>query len=189
MKTLITVFICLSIVYVGNCQHPIVIRGNPIVYKPHTGYIRLKAGKQITGVFEYADMEFPGFNIKSIDRATGRVLKRYQVKEIQEVVLAGHDSAFNNMDSTYFFNITGNTRLFRQLTFGKTKLYDNLFTVDENTARLGTEFLIEQDSVRQFIKEEIKLSRALEKLPIPIRVESNEPPEKIISEINRQGNK
>jgi hypothetical protein len=58
--------------------------------------------------------------------------------------------------------------MFRQLTFGETKIFDDLFSVDENPGRLGRALIIIQDSTIISISNQKDLAKALLKLPKPI---------------------
>ena len=146
-------------------QHAVLISGHPVVYNKHTGCLIYKNGTTLIGIFQYADMEFPGINIKYFDSDTKTINKRIPVREIKEIALIGHDSSFNNMDSTFFVRLGSKSRLFRELTFGETKIFDNLFSVDENPGMLGNQMAILQDSTLVFVSNPENLSRKLRKLP------------------------
>lgn len=166
-------------------QHAVVISGHPIVYNQHEGWLEYKSGESLQGLFQYADMEFPSFNLKLFDSTGSHIIRRIPTKNIQKITLAGHDPKLNDRDSTYFVNIKNKSRLFRQLSFGDTKIFDDLFSVGENPARLGDEFVVMQDSTTIFASNQKDLLRALSKLPRPVIVQDDESVWGVIHMLNK----
>ena len=78
------------------------------------------------GKFKYAMDEFPTYNLKLLSPES-KTLKRYSVKEINRVVLAGADTSLSGNDSTYFETFGKHKLFYRQLTFGDVKIYDERF--------------------------------------------------------------
>jgi hypothetical protein len=165
-------------------QHAVVIPGHSIVYTRHTGRIEYITGAWENGIFQYADMEFPDFNLKLFSDDGKKIQKRILLKDISEIVLLGHDPGLNDMDSTYFKKLGNHHRIYRQLSFGDTKIFDNLFTVDENPGRIGNQFAVIQDSVLIFISDPEHLGTELRKLPKPVPVKTGYSVKDIIIMLN-----
>ena len=178
--------VCLLLIVSCFCrgQHAIVVAGHPVNYDVHEGSLTYIDGQTIQGSFLYGYWEFPTVNIQLLDSTKNHVQKRIYAKNIQEVVLAGHDTAFSNLDSTWFKKIDEKRRLYRQLSFGETKIFDDLFSVDENPGRLGSEFIIIQDSVIRHVSEQRNLIKALSKLPKPLTIEKGQTVQDIIRKLN-----
>ena len=139
-----------------------------VAYQKHTGYLILTNAQKVNGTFEYADMEFPTYNLKEIGQ-NGKVIKRFKLKEVDKVVLAGADRLLTTRDSTYFFSLNRSARLFRQLTFGGIEVYDQLFSVNETPGLVGQDLLIRYKgkqyythSDKEFISLITQLSPSLE---------------------------
>jgi len=150
-----------------NGQHVIVISGKySINYQKHQGYIILKSGQTVSGIFEYAEMEFPTYNLKFYN-SDGKLVKRYKLKEINKVVLQGSDTTLSKNDSTYFVRLDSAGFLYRQLTFGRVKIFDKYFNVNERIGVIKTpESMIEVDGKRfQCNSEEKFLHVAKDSLP------------------------
>jgi len=174
MKKLFTGCLLLLLGCVCKSQHAVVVSGHHITYNKHEGWLRYLNGDTLTGTFQYADMEFPSFNLKLFDGTRKKVVKRILTKDIQEITLAGYDPEFNSRDSTYFKRMGKQKRLFRQLSYGETKIFDDLFSVDENPGRLGNEFIIMQDTTTIFITEQENVIKALLKLPKAVKVRKDQ---------------
>jgi hypothetical protein len=115
------------------------------------------------------------------------------------VVISGHPVTYNkhdgylqyisgetnDMDSTYFIRIDAEFRMFRQLTFGETKIFDDLFSADENPGRLGRALIIIQDSTIISISNQKDLAKTLLKLPKPIAIEDGQTDLNIIKMLNK----
>jgi hypothetical protein len=109
-------------------QHTVIL-GNPkyrIDYSVHKGYLILNTGEKVEGDFKYAMDEFPTYNLKFLSPVK-KVIKRYNVKKINRLVLAGSDTSLSNKDSTYFETLGEHKLFYRQLTFGNIKIYDERF--------------------------------------------------------------
>ena len=132
MKNIVTILFVFSTLNVA-AQHAIIPAShNPynIDYQKHVGYILLNNGEKITGIFQYDFWEFPNYNLKLFSE-NGKGLKRYKIKNIESVVLAGSDTTLTNKDSTYFKVLGKHKGFYRQLTFGSLEVYDNFFDVNE----------------------------------------------------------
>ena len=111
-------------------------------YQTHSGYIEFKNEKKISGVFKYAFWEFPNCSLKSYS-SKNKMVKRYRIRQISKVVLAGSDTWLTKKDSTYFIVYGKWKQFYRQLTFGKNlQLYDGFFNVDEYVGLLTDYFLV-----------------------------------------------
>lgn len=117
-----------------------------IHYNKHSGYVELKNGKKVTGIFQYALWEFPTYNLKMFT-SDGKMIKRYSHTEIKNIVLAGSDSVLSRNDSTYFTVFDGSPYFYRQLSFDKDiHVYDWLFNVNERPGLLYRALLIKKDN-------------------------------------------
>lgn len=116
-----------------------------INYQKHYGYIILNTGQKVTGIFRYDFWEFPNYNLKSFSKG-GKGLKRYRIKNIRKVVLAGSDTTLTSKDSTYFAVLGKNKGFYRQLTFGPIKVYDNFFDVNEKKDLIKPLFFVEANN-------------------------------------------
>lgn len=148
-------------------QHVVVGSGKYVInYQKHQGYIILKSGQTINGVFEYAEMEFPTYNLKSYN-PNGKLVKRYKLKQINKVVLQGSDTTLSKNDSTYFVRLDSTEALYRQLTFGRVKIFDKYFNVNERIGVIkSSESVIEVDGKRFQCNSEEKFLHAIrESLP------------------------
>lgn len=160
MKKLITIFFIFSTFNVA-AQHVVIPAShNPynIDYQKHAGYILLNNGQKITGIFQYDFWEFPSYNLKSFSK-NGKGLKRYRIKNIRSVVLAGSDTTLTNKDSTYFQVLGKHKAFYRQLTFGQIEIFDNFFDVNEKKGLIKPLLFVkvnnqyhELDSKNKFIK-------------------------------------
>lgn len=105
-----------------------------IHYEKHPGQLILNNGQIIKGDFKYATWEFPSANFKYYSNA-GKVIKRYKESQIRSITLAGSDTTLSKKDSTYIMRIGKlsffTSSLYRQLTFGPIKIYDQLINVNE----------------------------------------------------------
>lgn len=129
-----------------------------IDYQIHNGYIELNSGEKINGTFQYADMEFPTYNLKLFS-PDGKLLKRYKSNVIKIVALVGCDTTLSTRDSTYFKTLDKSKVLYRQLTFGSIEIYDYFFNVNEQNGLIRSPILIktnnqliEFNSEEKFIK-------------------------------------
>lgn len=129
----------------GYTQMHIVPNGSlakySIDYQRHQGYIVLNSGKKIIGAFQYADMEFPTYNLKYFDDK-GKMIKRFKTALISKAVLKGADSILGIKDSTYFVRLKDKPYLSRQLTRGPILVFDDLFNIDERPGLVHTNGLI-----------------------------------------------
>ncbi|MBS1600199.1 MAG: hypothetical protein JST75_18370 [Bacteroidetes bacterium] len=137
-------FICLLSTLITRAQHPVIIGSSKyaIDYSKHPGYIILRDGKKLQGIFEYAEMEFPGYNFKFYASEKGPLISRIKFTQINSITLAGADTTVINSDSTYFFNLQNNNRLYRKLTTGDIEIFDNFFNVSQESGLVRDEDLI-----------------------------------------------
>ena len=111
-------------------------------YQKHNGMIETNDAVKIGGTFEFAYWEFPTYNLK-LYTTTGKMIRRYSIRKIKTVVLAGSDGWLSNKDSTYFIVHDKSKHFYRQLTFGNDfQLYDAFFNVDEYVGMVTPYFLI-----------------------------------------------
>ncbi len=156
MKYVILVILCLFWGFIGNAQHVFYSSHDPfaIPNNKHAGRLIMENGLTLTGLFQYyngglADPVFRYYN------DSGKVIKKIRLDSLQQVVLAGADTALSNKDSTYFIKFK-NT-LFRQLTFGFVKLYDQGIYLNERIGLVNSEGLFREkvvaydgDSIKTF---------------------------------------
>ena len=110
-------------------------------HKIHTGSIILNTGDTITGSFIYANGEFPWFNLKYYEN--GEKKGRYMFSKIKEAVLKGSDVALTGKDSTLFIRVSEKDKwLYRQLTFGDIKIYDQLFLINEKKDMVSQKLVV-----------------------------------------------
>ncbi len=112
-----------------------------IGYQRHPGYIILNSGEKVTGSFQYADLEFPTYNLKFYDKE-GKLIKRFKTSMIERAVFKGGDSVLGNADSTSFVRLNNQPFLSRQLTHGSIIVYDDLFNVNEKPGLIRANGLI-----------------------------------------------
>jgi hypothetical protein len=138
--------------FIATGQRPIVIGASRYVidYAKHAGHATLKNGKHIKGVFEYAEMEFPDYNLRFYSSSEGSLVSRIKFKEIKSIALAGSDTIIMKNDSTYFFNLRNNNKLYRKLTDGDIEIYDSFFNVSK---KLG---LIREDDLVVVYKDQMR---------------------------------
>jgi hypothetical protein len=86
--------------------------------------------------------EFPDYNLKFYASEKGPLISRIKFKEINFIALAGSDTTIIKTDSTYFFNLKKDNRLYRKLTSGEIEIFDNLFNVTERPGLVHEEDLI-----------------------------------------------
>jgi hypothetical protein len=123
-----------------------------IDYKKHIGTLYLKSGETIKGIFEYASFEFPTFNFKYYSN-DGKFIKRYKVSVIDSLIVSGADSSLTNADSTCFIKI-GKNGLYRQLTNGSLKIYDQLVNVNEREGLIySTIYVFDNNMQLKFLTE------------------------------------
>ena len=168
----------------GRAQHAVFIHSGKVThFDVHRGYLRYPTGAIVSGFFVYADMEFPTYSVKRVDSATRKTKQRIFMKDIDRMVLVGHDSALTRNDSTYFRKFSGREKLFRQLTFGDIQIFDNLFSVNENPGRVGTQFMILHGATTIYVGNKSQLGAAVNKL-LPAGHTTGNDPKKIIERLN-----
>jgi hypothetical protein len=132
-----------------------------IDYQKHAGNLILKNGEVITGVFQYAYLEFPTPNFK-LYSDSGKLLKRYKLSAIKSITLAGSDTTLSDKDSTYFMRL-GNASFYRQLTFGMIRIYDPLINVNEKKGLVYSDLAVEENNSIKVFHVEDHLLRYIEK--------------------------
>lgn len=152
---IIIILITFFIQPISYAQHAVIVSNKySINYKIHKGYIELSSGEKVNGAFQYADMEFPTYNLKSFN-ANGTVIKRYKTNTIKLVALKGSDTSLTHNDSTYFKALNKGKVLYRQLTFGSIEIYDYFFNVDERNGLIKPPILVKKDGqLIEFYSEE-----------------------------------
>ena len=146
IKLLIILLLSSSIIYAQNAAAiAAAVSGGSskysIDFQKHKGYIILNSGEKIAGIFEYANFEFPTFNLKHYDE-NGNLINRYKMSRINKAVFYGADTSLIHCDSTYFLKLNNNPYLSRQLTNGEIKVYDDLFNINERPGLIKISELI-----------------------------------------------
>lgn len=139
--TFLGIFLLFSKINVA--QHPVIIGSskNHISYAKHNGYAILFNGQKLDGIFEYAEMEFPDYNLKWYSEQ-GKLQKHIKMKEIKKLVLEGSDSSLLIFDSTTFLHINNKHFLYRRLTNMPVEIYDKLFIVNESQGKVADDLVI-----------------------------------------------
>ena len=131
-----------------------------INYEQHPGELVLNDSQVVKGIFQYANWAFSVWNFKYYSEA-GKLLGRYKVTEIKKITLAGSDTSLSKKDSTCFVRI-GHSTLYRQLTFGTIKIYDELIDVNEREGLIFYNlYVLEKNKLKTFHSED-KILRYIE---------------------------
>lgn len=163
VKYIILISICFCSLNVFS-QHAVVVRQiNDFNYERHVGYIELNNGQIIDGVFLYDFWEFPTYNLKNLNK-NGKTIKSYRFSNIKKVVLLGSDTLLTNKDSTYFLKPVDEDEFYRQLTFGRIKIFDSKFIVDEKMGEISDDHIIYADSIVYKTRSERELVALIKKL-------------------------
>ncbi len=112
-----------------------------IDYQMHSGYVVFKTGDTVHGTFEYAEWEFPSWNLKYYN-FKGQVVHHYRSKVLKKAVLKGSDRLLTGHDSTYFIVDDKHNWFFRQLTFGKVQIFDSFFDAGERLNLVKPPYLV-----------------------------------------------
>ncbi|MEO8853228.1 MAG: hypothetical protein ABI359_05590 [Ginsengibacter sp.] len=124
-----------------------------IHFEKHPGTLILNNGQIIKGDFKYATWEFPSGNFKYYSNA-GKVIKRYKESQIKSITLAGSDTTLSKKDSTYIMVIGKlsffTSSLYRQLTFGPIKIYDQLINVNERRGLVYSDLAVLENNKLRF---------------------------------------
>ena len=124
-----------------------------IAYEQHHGELVLNDSQVVKGIFQYANWAFPVWNFKYYSES-GKLLGHYKVNEIKTITLAGSDTSLSKKDSTYFIRM-GNSTLYRQLTFGTIKIYDELIDVNEREGLIyWYVYVLENNKLKTFRSED-----------------------------------
>jgi len=168
-------------------QYPVVIGShkNIIDYSKHAGHVILKDGKKLTGVFKYAEMEFPDFTFKFYASDKSSLITRIKFRKIASITLAGADTSLIKSDSTSFFNLKNNNRLYRKLTTGDVEIFDNLFNVSKNSGCVSEEDLvIVHNGKMNSVHSRKELMQLLNSFGKVLTANSSDTVQAIIKEIN-----
>jgi hypothetical protein len=138
-----------------DAQHAVVVQNKyNINYQKHSGYLELKTGERVNGVFQYSADEFPTYNLKFFSE-NGELMERFKSKDIKIAVLAGCDVSLMNKDSTVFKVLDKSGRFYRQLTFSPIEVYDNFFNINERNWLVHSPFRVRiKSQVYQFDSSE-----------------------------------
>jgi hypothetical protein len=156
-------------------------------YKMHSGIIILNSGDTIKGNFKYADMEFPSFNLKYYEN--GSKMKRYMLSKIKEAVLEGSDTSLTKNNSTIFVKLFEKDNfLYRQLTFGDIKIYDEVFLVNENKGVVTKKLVVSYQGKKYKTESDKELLSLINKLHPDLFKPSREniSRQEIIRRLNKQ---
>jgi hypothetical protein len=155
-------------------------------HKMHEGMIILNNNDTVKGRFQYADLEFPSFNIKYYPDSVKK--KRYFISKIKIAILDGSDTSLMGKNSTVFIKLYENNKIFhRQLTFGDIEIFDPLFLVNEKPGLVSEDLTVLFKGKKYKTHSDKELVSLLNKLrPDLIPTFENKSRQEIIKKLNRR---